>query len=117
MCANPKSITSKCMGGLGLNKCKLKIVCSCCCNAGFCCGGCCPMLVVCKKHTLGVFSSNGFWAVFVGCMVTQLCSPSNVCVWGGVWIDVVCIHEAHFPSSPRLGQLFCLHCTLVYGKS
>ena len=33
------------------------------------------------------------------CMVTQLCSPSNV--WGG-GTHVVCIHKAHFPSSPRL---------------
>ena len=46
------------------------------------------------------------------CVVTQLCSPSNVCGW--VWMHIVCIHKAHFPSSSRLAQLFCLHCTLAW---
>ena len=50
-------------------------------------------------------------SVFVG-LVTQLCSPSNVCVCG-VWTHV-CIHKANFLSSPRSAQLFCLHCTLVW---
>ena len=41
--------------------------------------------------------------------VLQMC----VCVCGA-WTHVVCIHEAHFLSSPRSEQLFYLHCTLVW---
>ena len=36
---------------------------------------------------LGVF--KGVYSMFVGSMVTQLCSPSNVCVWG---VDTRCMH-------------------------
>ena len=58
----------------------------------------------------------GVYSVLVA-FVTQLCSPSNVCVCG-VWTHV-CIHKAHFPSSPRLAQLFYLHHTphLGFGQS
>ena len=61
--------------GLGLNKCKLKIVYSYCCNAGFFCESC-PMLGGCNTS-----GSNG--GVFSVCRFTwsQLCSPSK-CVCG-----------------------------------
>ena len=60
------------------------------------------MLGVCK----------GMYSMFVGLHgYSGLQSFKCVCE---VWIHVVCIHKTHFPSSPRLAQLFCLYCTLAW---
>jgi len=45
------------------------------------------------------------YSVFVGFCHSALQSFECVCVERGH----VCIHKAHFPSSPCLTQLFCLH--------
>ena len=55
-----------------------------------------------KKKKLPGFLNSVF-----GVFVTQLCTPSCVCVVR----EHVCMYKAHFPSSPRL---FCLHCTLMW---
>ena len=77
---------------------------NCCCNAvlskvggvGFVCETQTYDRVLHKtKKTSGFSQVMGVYSMFVG-FVTQLCSPSNVCVRGHV-----CIHKAHFPSSPR----------------
>ena len=47
------------------------------------------------KKNSGFSQVMGVYSMFVG-FVTQLYSPSNVCVRGHV-----CMHKAHFPSSPR----------------
>ena len=54
------------------------------------------MLGVCKKKLVPVFSSNGVvfsicwfaWSLSFAWYVTQLCSPSNLCVWG---VDTCCV--------------------------
>ena len=44
----------------------------------------------------------------LGFAVLQMC----MCERGHT--HTVCIHKAHFPSSPHSAQLFCFHCTLVW---
>ena len=68
------------------------------------------MLGVHKKKNFRVFSRciQCLWV----CMVTQLWSPSNVCVWG---VDTRCVHtQSSLSVLPCFAQLFCLHCTLVW---
>ena len=95
--ANWKSITSRCINV------------SYCCNESIegmwcwlCCKSCCSMLGLC------------FWGIFSVCVFVHsaLQSFKCVCVERG-HTHTVCIHKAHFPSSPHSAQLFCLHCTLV----
>ena len=58
-----------------------------------------------------------FWLVWTNSPVftpTRVC-PSNMCpVWQCVERGHVCMHKAHFPSSPRSVQLLYFHCTLVW---
>ena len=108
---NPKWITNKPMDWINVG--------SCCCNAvlskiggvGFACESC-PMLGFCtrKKTNFWVFSSS--WGVFSVCGFCDSAFQSFKCVCGA--LTHVCIHKAHFLSSPRLAQLFCLYCTLVW---
>ena len=52
---------------------------------GFCCESCCPMLGGYKKKKNLKFSQViEVYSVFV-CLIIQLYSPSNVCVWSGPW--------------------------------
>ena len=46
------------------------------------------MLAICKKKTFEFSQLMGVYSVFAGCMVTQLCSLSNVCVGG---VDTRCV--------------------------
>ena len=78
----------------GLNKYMLKVVCSCCCNAalpkvygvGICCGSWLFYARGLQQKYFWVFSRciQCLWV----CMVTQLWSPSNVCVWA---VDTYCV--------------------------
>ena len=109
---NPKWITNKPTDWINVG--------SCCCNAvlskiggvGFVCESC-PMLGFCTKikQTSGFSQIVVVYSVFVG-FVTQLSSPSNVCVERGhtcVYTKLTfCLHHA------RLAHLYCLHCTLVW---
>ena len=54
--------------------------------------------------------SQCLWAFSLSFAVLQMCVR-------GAWTNVVCIHKAHFPSSPRSALLFCLYRTLVYSSS
>ena len=68
--------------------------------------------VLYQNKTTGFSQSQvmGVYSVFVG-FVTQLCSPTNVCVWS---VDMLCAYIKNFPSSPRSAQVFCLYCTLIW---
>ena len=69
------------------------------------------MLGVSKKHTSGFSQVMEVYSeqCLLVCVVTQLCSPSNVCVGG---VDTCCVHT-QCSSSPQLAQLFCLHSGMV----
>ena len=72
---------------------------------------CNPCCACAPRVNNRVFSSNV--SVFSVCGFGHSDLQSFKCVCG-VWRHVVCIHDAHFPSSPDSAQLFCLHCTLVW---
>ena len=100
-----------------MSKCKLKIVGSCCCNAvpSKVCGVSFAVKVVVLYQGFAQKKKlQGFcvYSVFVS-FITQLCSPSNVCVEHG---HMLCaqLHKFSFRPSPCSAQLFCLHGTLVW---
>ena len=64
-----------------------------------CCESCRSMLGLCF---LGCIQCLCIWSLSFAALQMCMC---------GAW--TLCIHKAHFPSSPHLAQLFCLHCTLV----
>jgi len=93
----------------GLKKCKLKIAATVAVMQFH--QRCVVLALLWKLSYAGVFSSS--WGVFSVCGFGHSALQSFKCLCG-TWTHVQCIHKAHFPSSPRLAQLFCLHCPLLW---
>ena len=62
------------------------------------------------KETSEFFQVMGVCSMFVG-FVTELCSPSDVCVWS---VDTRVHTQSSLSVFTTLGTAVCLHCTLVW---